>query len=160
MVHYSAEMWLQYVEGTIEEALALEMEDHLCRCGACLKLYALAAESLVSEQVSPQFTDAVMAKVTVSGNDEASEKPCPLIVSRQTPKIENTKQSLFNYAVAACLTLLLTAAGIFGQVSTALPAVTDADISLVDTASEKISSGWSKVIAEKTLSIIDTIKPD
>jgi len=160
MGHYSAEMWLQYVEGTIEAALAPEMEDHLCKCSACLKLYALAAESLVSEQVSPQFTDVVMGRVTEFGGNDAPEIPCFPEGSRQTPKTENTKQSLFNYAVAACLTLLLTAGGIFGHVSTALPAVTDADISLVDTAAKKVSTGWSEVIAEKTLSIIDTIKPD
>lgn len=158
MEHYSTDMWLQYIKGNIENAQAPEMEDHLCSCDSCLALYALIAESLVCEQVSPQFTDAVMAKVEASGY--SSQKQSLPVVSRQTPKAGDIKQSLFNYAVAACLTLLLTAGGIFGHVSTALPAVMEADISVVNTAAEKVSSGWSEVIAQKALSIIDTIKPD
>jgi len=153
--HYSPETWLEYIEGGITGAGALAMEEHLVQCEHCLRLYAFLAESAVSQQVSPAFTRRVMEQV-------ASGKKVPLrsSKSRQLQSTGSARQSLGNYAVAACLTLLLTVGGIFAGVASALPAVTATEISLADKAAEKMDLGWSEAIAEKTLSILDTIKPD
>lgn len=153
--HYSAETWLEYIEGGITGVGARAMEEHLVQCERCLRLYAFLAESAVSKQVSPAFTRRVMDQVA------SKEKvPSRALRSRQLHSTGSARQSLGNYAVAACLTLLLTAGGIFAGVASALPEVTGKEISLADKAAEKMDLGWSEAIAEKTLSILDTIKPD
>lgn len=149
MEHYSAGLWLRYIDGQVEADQAGEMECHLAQCDSCLKLYTLAAESCVTQEVSSQFTHEVMARVAASG-----------LKSKLPRSSGNRRQSLVNYAVAACLTLFLTAGGIFSNVATALPAVTLSKISLADTAAQKVGSGWSEVIAKKTLSIVDILKPE
>lgn len=159
MGHYSAEMWLQYIEGNIDTSQARTMEDHLAQCDTCLKLYALAAECSVDQEVSPQFTQKVMAHVTSGKGIWLSKNARPMI-PRTAQGTRKPRQALGNYAVAACLTLLLTAGGIFGNVAAALPAVTGSEMSLADTAAEKVSFGWSEAIAEKAISVLDIFKPD
>ena len=159
MEHYSAAMWLQYITGKVGSVQVLDMEQHLTQCDECLKLYALTAENSVSEQVSPRFTHGVMARVASSGRLTLPQNS-KLPSTKPFQRAGNSRQSLGNYAVAACLTLLLTAGGVFGSLADALPEMTSSEISLADNAADKVGSGWSEIIAEKTLSILDIIKPD
>lgn len=189
MEHYSAAMWLEYVEGSLDEDQALVMEQHLTKCDKCLELYASAAENYVCQQVSSQFTDEVMTRVLalqvkdqLSG--KADQKAASLLkttqeLTKETPRktaeqvkktrtktMEQSKrwrksrQALGNYAIAACLTLLLTAGGIFGGVASAVAESKDIELSFADKAAQKVGSGWSQIIAEKTLSILDIVTPD
>lgn len=174
MEHYSAAVWLQYIEGSVTPDQARQMENHLYRCRVCLKRYALAAESSFCEQVSPDFTDRVMAGIMSAGDFvfrkypdfQGIPKPSAKIAGplresapSQVRKAGRSRRSLGNYAVAACLTLLLTAGGIFGSLASTLPEVTDSKASLAEVAVETVSSG-SETVAEKTLSVLDIIKPD
>lgn len=184
MGHYRAATWLKYIEGNIGEDQALAMEQHLTQCDLCLELYASAAENSVCQQVSSQFTDGVMARIAslekysttkkdsrqaknqrnwrVDQNAVSVPKVMPVTRStaEKTPRGRNSRQALGNYAIAACLTLLLTAGGVFGGVASAIPEIKGIEISFADKAAKKAGSGWSQVIAEKTLSILDTVKPD
>lgn len=178
MEHYSAAMWLEYVEGSLGEDQALVMEQHLTKCDKCLELYASAAENYVCQQVSSQFTDEVMTKVLalqvkdqLSGKADQKAasllkttqeltKETPRKTAEQSKRWRKSRQALGNYAIAACLTLLLTAGGIFGGVASAVAESKDIELSFADKAAQKVGSGWSQIIAEKTLSILDIVIPD
>ncbi len=160
MKHYSGEMWLQYIDGNIEEARAEAMEGHLAQCDACLKLYVFLAESSVSPPVSARFTQEVMAQVVSSREAPSPERSRLPTILPVPQRIGSLRQSLGNYAIAALLTLLLTAGGIFANVAAGLPEFTGSEMSLADTAAQKVGFGWSEAIAEKTLSILAIFKPD
>lgn len=158
MEHYSAEKWLDYIEGKVEGDKSVAMETHLAECESCLKLYALTAESSIVPQISPDFAERVMAGVKVYKRTKLTGTSKRQVMSPVTER--NSRQSLGNYAVAACLTLLLTAGGIFANVASLLPTASGPEKSFADSAAEKVGYGWSETIAEKTISILDTIKPD
>lgn len=172
MEHYSAAMWLEYVEGSLGEDQALFMEQHLTKCDKCLELYASVAESYVCQQVSSQFTDEIMARVLspqvkgqLSGKADQRAASMSKVMSvrtntAKTSRWRRSRQALGNYAIAACLTLLLTAGGIFGNVASAVAESKDMEISFANKAAQKVGSGWSQVIAEKTLAILDIVIPD
>jgi len=183
--HYSADKWQKYVAGGLDKTQERAMEQHLSQCDKCLELYASAAEKMVCQQVSSQFTEGVMAKIAslekphsvsivpqVAGQlpgkaDQKSQSKSTAVLVRTNPptaakvaKSHNQRQSFGNYAIAACLTLLLTAGGIFGGVASAVTDTKGMEISITDKAVQKVGFGWSEVIAEKTLSIFDIVKPD
>lgn len=162
MEHYRVPEWQEYVCGSVDAGLAADMEQHLRQCDVCLDLYLEAAEySSQWGEVSSQFTDSVLAKLPKEIMPEEKRS----VVQSLTPagvaeETKLTKQSLGNYAIAACLTLLLTAGGIFGGIASAVPQLKGLEISFTDKAAQKVGSGWSEEVAEKTLSILDIVKPD
>lgn len=165
MEHYRAREWQEYVFGSVDAGLAEDMEQHLAQCAVCLDLYLEAAENSQWGEVSSQFTEAVLVKLPKEVMKEVMFVEKQSVAQSLTPACvaqgaKLTKQSLGNYAIAACLTLLLTAGGIFGGVASAVPQLKGLEVSFTDKAVQKVGSGWSEEVAEKTLSILDIVKPD
>src|SRR5690606_13818515 len=100
MNHKSYENWLEYVRDELNEETREIYENHLYSCDHCLELYlkAVEAEEFQMPEMadSSSFADSIMHQVT------ELKKP----TSKPKRKISQ-KQTIFNYFVAAAVTLVL-----------------------------------------------------
>ncbi|MBW8349390.1 hypothetical protein K0H71_08035 [Bacillus sp. IITD106] len=108
MNHKSYENWLEYVRDELNEETREIYENHLYSCDHCLELYlkAVEAEEFQMPEMadSSSFADSIMHQVT------ELKKP----TSKPKRKISQ-KQTIFNYFVAAAVTLVLMSTGVFSQ---------------------------------------------
>ena len=114
MNHISYEKWLQYVRGELDSTTQKLYDDHLYSCDQCLSIYLEAVEA--NEQFMPtmsnedMFTDLVMQQV-----DYQKKKS-----NTNTQKQSFYQKAIFHYLVAAAMTIILMASGVFSHLTNAL----------------------------------------
>lgn len=105
MNHFSYEQWTQYVKNEVDEKVRTRFDDHLYSCDQCLEVYlqVVANESdelpiLVNED---EFTNIVMSKVA----------------NKTTKAIPFYQKTVFHYAIAVAMTILLMSSGVFQSIT-------------------------------------------
>lgn len=145
--HFTANQWLAYIKGELEEETMVEMEDHLYVCDQCLHIYtALIA---TDENVSPiadgtAFTDQVMEGISRIDKEKLG-KPVP---SKRGKGYVN--QTIVHYAIAAGLTVVLMFSGVFEKLSEGTGTVQGTDFQRSESLTENMLN--------KTFSLLDSIK--
>lgn len=114
MKHYDTSAWLDYIEERVPVSEREQYELHLYECDICLSNYMKCMEDKtgIPDRIvlDDEFTNRVMAAVE-------SENRCDgqhiLPFQTQAPKLKWYQHSLFHYAAAAAITLVLMSAGVF-----------------------------------------------
>ncbi len=102
MKHFDSEAWILYRRGRLDEEQRRLMEDHLAVCDRCLHNYlALISgqEIHLAETLLPPDFNARVALIIGERKEEPHKK--------------GRARSLFNYTVAAAITLVLMSSGMF-----------------------------------------------
>ncbi|HHX75235.1 MAG TPA: hypothetical protein GX699_10075 [Firmicutes bacterium] len=151
MTHYTRQEWESFAGGRTAAKEDKKMEEHLLVCDACLKMYlsfiSPAHEHRAGGELSPQFTAQVMQKIDTYARKKKTER--------------TKKRMLFYYAVAACLTLCFTSAGIFGYLAEAIPELKTGRPAFAATRQPGVSRfGWSDRLLDNTLHLLEAITPD
>ena len=152
MKHFNEKEMAEYIQGSVKPQIADLMEEHFLHCSLCLEKFTRAAQAFHFPQVPTSFTDEVMESVAVQHVFWKRQT----VLRSSNPK----KQMLVNYAVAACLTVLLTFGGAFGILAKSVPHLAGFQEHVGESAKETFSTGWSAQLAEKAVSIIDVFIPD
>lgn len=104
--HIQFEEWVHYLNGDLDESVRLAYEEHLYECDHCLEQYMKAMEvSTIEIPDISHLTDSIMKEV--NSFKEKDKKP-----------LSNTsthKQIVTHYILAAAMTILLMATGVFSQ---------------------------------------------
>lgn len=108
--HYSKEEWVLYYLEDIHKDQLIQMENHLYSCDQCLEQYMTVIEKI---EVLPKlknenkFTDSIMGQIFELEKVEL----------KKHPSTNFHKQTVFNYLLAAGLTILLMMTGLFEKIS-------------------------------------------
>ena len=112
MKHYARGDWLLYRDNRIDEKQRRLMEDHLALCDRCLRTYLdtiTEREIHRAEGLLPaDFSTAVLVGIRRE---------------RKGGKGRRRTRSLFNYAMAAAITLVLMSSGLFDLLPRELPGI-------------------------------------
>lgn len=132
MNHPGQSLWEKYVEGSLEESVREQCEEHLAACEQCLGLYMNVLEQ---QQELPQLTDetvfleAVMERYDAARWDQEDgrlvmpdEPEHKLKGSGAERGIERPPRRkglhpIVHYAVAAIITAVLMSAGVFDSLT-------------------------------------------
>jgi len=140
--HYSYELWLKYVNNDLKETDRTLLEDHLYTCDHCLELYMNAVDE--QEEMLPSifdettFMEGIMKGIAAERVEEA-----PNVQSKRA----FYQSSIFHYAIAACVTLVLMNTGVFQTIIKHTETIQKAEF-----PQEKSSEG----LVNKTFAWIDT----
>ncbi|GIN63689.1 hypothetical protein J27TS8_36820 [Robertmurraya siralis] len=143
MTHISYDEWKRYVENELNERDRERYEDHLYTCDQCLELYLEAVTEL--EPTLPvlsntdDFTNAIMAQVI-----ESKEKE----IDKKVPFYQKT---LFHYTIAAAMTLLFMASGIFQSITNYVDAVEGSEL-------KQSTPSVTEELVNKTFAWMDQLK--
>lgn len=103
--HYSYEDWCNYVKNEIDGTVREDYEFHLYSCDQCLELYTKVLAADVTElpaiREENDFTDGVMAEIA------------ELKKQKLVKKKSFYQSSVFHYLLAAAMTVVLMASGVF-----------------------------------------------
>ncbi len=135
MKHYSAQEWRKFISGELSPFERELYERHLYGCDCCLQVYMECVEHAADELP------------LLSNEDEFAEKVMSGVVPAKGRVWHNP---LFQYAVAACITFLLLASGVFHDI-----AACTAEMNVV--ASSLQHESLSAKLMEKTVSVLDAI---
>ncbi|WP_312096049.1 hypothetical protein [Niallia sp.] len=122
--HYSRDHWMKYVKDELNETERIVLEDHLYTCDQCLELYIDAVDK--QEEILPSISDEaafmndIMKKIS---NDMVIEN----VGEKKRPFYQS---SIFHYAIAASLTLLLMSAGFFQSIIKHTETIQKAELSV------------------------------
>jgi len=142
--HYSKNDWMKYVNDELNEKERAFLENHLYTCDQCLELYIDAVD--MQEEILPSISDEaafmndIMQKITFENMEieKIEEKKRPFYQS-----------SIFHYAIAASLTLILMSAGFFQSIIKHTETIQKAEVSL----KEEPKSGG---LVDKTFAWMDS----
>ncbi|MBS4179452.1 hypothetical protein [Lederbergia citrea] len=151
--HKTFENWLQYVQEELEEKTRLEYENHLYSCDHCLELYVAALES--NERNLPKmedewaFTDAIMQGIEKNQDEVTTNDRVAAVKIEPNQKKKLQQKTMFNYILAAAMTLLLMSTGVFSQlmnvIQTFESSSTRANTSFVAQIMDKSASLTTKI---------------
>jgi anti-sigma factor RsiW len=146
--------WSAYIGQQLDANVTKEYEEHLYTCDACLQLYMSAVHA--SPQLTVNITQAITEQIMAEIQPAEVESPVKrnAVVVAITPKkkqVSLTRRPLFQYGVAAVITLVLMSAGAFQGLSM--------KISHIESATQKDQKeSYSQKLMEKTVSMLDTIQ--
>ncbi|MEI7025748.1 hypothetical protein [Paenibacillus sp. y28] len=106
--HPSVLVWQQYVENLLPNEEREPLEEHLYSCDMCLSLYMQVVENQEHRQPSkqmPQLTEQIMGQIALH-----QYKGVELLHKKRF-----YQRTIFHYAVASIVTLVLMWSGIFEQ---------------------------------------------
>ncbi|PLR86465.1 hypothetical protein [Bacillus sp. V33-4] len=115
MNHFSIEDWKKYLKNEISDDVRGTYENHLYSCDQCLDLYMRALSedeaALPAIEAETDFTNVVMKSIAIVKQGSQQEK--------QPVKREKRyyQTAAFHYVLAAAMTLLLMATGVFQSVT-------------------------------------------
>jgi anti-sigma factor RsiW len=153
MRHYSSEEWLAYVEGKLSAENQREYEDHLYNCDVCLQLYTACMVSLelgsvtsssISSDLNEAFTEQIMTRIK-------SEKQLLPKLSTPLRKTALYRKPVFQYALAAAITLILMTTGVFHGITGGI-----GQQSL--TTKQTVYASYTDQLMDKTVAMLDSIQ--
>jgi len=122
--HYSKDYWMKYVRDELKETERILLEDHLYTCDQCLELYIDAVdmkeEKLPSISDEVAFMNDIMKQITNENMDRKKD------AKKKRPFYQS---SIFHYAIAASLTLILMSAGFFQSIIKHTETIQKAEVS-------------------------------
>jgi hypothetical protein len=105
MRHFLKEDWLLFSQHLLDGQREIEMEKHLENCNDCLEIYIQTIEEMPAYEYSQNLTQVIMQQIPKKKN-------------------YNKNKMLFEYFVAASITLFLMTSGVFQFISNAIPSTT------------------------------------
>jgi anti-sigma factor RsiW len=150
--HYSKQVWMDYARGQLMEEDRSGIEAHLYDCDACLQLYmecmSQEVELLSDEnnlgQAAEEWTDQIMETILIQKKK-----------SRIHPRHAKTplyQRSWLQFTVAAAITLILMAAGLF-------QGVMSPSNKIQAEPRQAHESSYTDQLMDKTVMLLDTIQP-
>lgn len=142
MEHFNKDQWIRYAMDLVDEDTKDEMEEHLLNCDLCLEIYTnIISENLENnEHPAADFSKKVMRNIKIDIKDQ-------------------NKKKLLYYAIAASLTLMLTASGLFNYVGNKFSTISTSAIKKQTDYKMLIKSGWSEKLFNKSSNILENITP-
>lgn len=112
MRHYPDQAWMLYVQDQVPEQTRESMEEHLLSCDACLTQYMEQIELVARLDTLPP---------SVAGHELVNQ-----VMHRVTKEVRRRhtssfRQRLLHYVVAAAITFILMASGLFQSMITSDP---------------------------------------
>lgn len=142
--HYSKDHWMKYVKDELNDTERILLEDHLYTCDQCLELYIDAVDT--QEEILPSISDeaAFMNDIMKKISNENME--IEKVIEKKRPFYQS---SIFHYAIAASLTLILMSAGFFQSIIKHTETIQKAEVSFKE---EQKSGG----LVDKTFAWMDS----
>jgi hypothetical protein len=145
--------WSAYIGQHLDAHITKEYEEHLYTCDACLQLYMCAVDTppqLTVTNTTHEITEQIMAEIQPA-ELETQARRNTTIVPITPRKLPLTRRPLFQYGVAAVITLVLMSAGAFQSLSMTISHIES-------TAQKDQQESYSQKLMEKTVSMLDTIQ--
>ncbi|GAA0135496.1 hypothetical protein YSY43_23360 [Paenibacillus sp. YSY-4.3] len=141
--------WDKFIQGELNEQQTRQVEALLLHDAGALEAYMAALDRLEQElpglQQEEAFIEAVMRKIPAQGEAQKAREPSDRIIR----KGRLNEHPLFNYVIAASITLFLLSLGAFDHLNSGTEHI-------IPPAAE---SSVSKKIMDKTAGWIDQLKP-
>jgi anti-sigma factor RsiW len=153
MRHYSSEEWSAYVEGRLTAENQHEYEDHLYGCDACLQLYTDCTASLelgpaIVASIPSDPNEAFIEQIMVRIESEKQQLHKPINPLR---KMALYQKPIFQYALAAAITIILMTTGIFQGITGG------SEKQPLDTK-QTLDASYTDQLMDKTVAILDAIQ--
>ncbi|EOR21515.1 hypothetical protein KGR20_09795 [Cytobacillus oceanisediminis] len=142
--HYSKDDWMKYVNDELNEKERAFLENHLYTCDQCLELYIDAVD--MQEEILPSISDEAAFMNDIMQKISFENMEIEKIEERKRPFYQS---SIFHYAIAASLTLILMSAGFFQSIIKHTETIQKAEVSL----KEEPKSGG---LVDKTFAWMDS----
>jgi anti-sigma factor RsiW len=151
MKHYNIEVWSAYVEGRLPAENQHEYEDHLYGCDACMQLYTECISSLeidsvasISSDTNEAFIEQIMVRIE-------SEKKQLRKLSTPFHKPALYRKPVFQYALAAAITIILMTTGIFQGITSGIE-------QSPTTTTQTLDASYTDQLMDKTVAMLDAIQ--
>jgi hypothetical protein len=151
MKHYSSEEWPAYIEGRLPAEKQREYEDHLYRCDVCMLLYTECISSLeldsvasISSDLNEAFIEQIMVRI------KSERKPLHKL-STPFRKPALYRKPVFQYALAAAITIILMTTGIFHGITSGIEQSPPATTQTLD-------ASYTDQLMDKTVAMLDAIQ--
>jgi anti-sigma factor RsiW len=148
--------WQAYIKHQLQNDTSLEYEEHLYACDACLELYMEVVEALqqpTSVKAINKQADKIMAQIQSENHVDTPEKIAVqgIVTPKGIRRVPLTRRPLFQYGVAAILTLMLMSAGVFQGLSHR--------ISHIESKTNRDQQeSFSQKLMEKTVAMLDAVQ--
>ncbi|MDU1847368.1 MAG: hypothetical protein E6778_17695 [Niallia nealsonii] len=142
--HYSKDDWMKYVNDELNEKERAFLENHLYTCDQCLELYIDAVD--MQEEILPSISDEAAFMNDIMQKISFENMEIEKIEERKRPFYQS---SIFHYAIAASLTLIMMSAGFFQSIIKHTETIQKAEVSL----KEEPKSGG---LVDKTFAWMDS----
>lgn len=127
MTHFPYEEWEKYIKNELNEDVREKLEDHLYSCDQCLDIYLQAVTEHENElpiiSIESDFTDRIMTEIGKMKEAEPDLEPArkagqPIPIDEGRKKAKPFYDTaVFHYFLAAAMTLLLMATGVFQSIT-------------------------------------------
>jgi predicted anti-sigma-YlaC factor YlaD len=146
----SARDWQAYIDNRLTREQVISYEEHLYSCEVCLQIYMNILDAVAEEgsrEAGSAVTDLIMA--AIAEKERIAAKPS----KKGKPKksIPWSRRPLFQYAVAAIITLVLMSAGVFQGLSMRINHIESF-------TTQPKQESFSQKLMEKTVSMIDVVQ--
>jgi hypothetical protein len=153
MRHYSIEEWSVYAGGQLSAKAQREHEAHLYGCEACLQLYM---DCVAVPDVDPGTSASEHYYLEEAWIEQILDRIESLKQSNQTlasppRKKALYRKSIFQYALAAAITILLMATGIFRGITGGIDQSPPA-------AKQTLDASYTDQLMDKTVAMLDAIQ--
>jgi anti-sigma factor RsiW len=154
MKHFNVAEWSEYAEGRITVEKQRELEAHLYSCEACLQLYMDCVAQLDTQPVEgvpepdymeDKWIDEIMSRI------EEQKQPFQSLSLSPPRKLALYRRPVFHYSLAAAITIILMATGIFQGITGGMDQLPLATKQMQDTS---YTDKWMN----KTVAMLDTIQ--
>lgn len=143
--HYRPDEWLAYIQDLLPDPLRNQMEEHLAVCEHCLLDYMMSLEGLPLAEPeerlgSPHLVEDVMRLI----REEADQ-------SGKAGRDRWYRRTLFHYAAAAAITIIMMSVGLFQEMP--------GQLERWEADSRKQSPSLSERLMDRTSTFLDSLKP-
>ena len=142
--HYSRDHWMKYVKDELSETERIMLEDHLYTCDQCLELYIDVVDK--QEEILPSISDETAFMNDIMKQIFNENMVIEKVGDKKRPFYQS---SIFHYAIAASLTLILMSAGFFQTIIKHTETIQKAELS----AKQESKTGG---FVDKTFAWMDT----
>jgi anti-sigma factor RsiW len=153
MKHYCIEEWSAYVKGQLSAEAQREHEAHLYGCEACLQLYMDCITALEDEPVTNAPKPSYMEDTWIEQiMDRIENQKQPLqMLSNPLRKIALYRKPIFQYALAAAITIILMTTGIFHGITSGIE-------QSPPTTKQTLDASYTDQLMDKTVAMLDAIQ--
>ena len=154
MKHFSVAEWSAYAGGQLTAEIQRELEAHLYGCDACLEIYMDCISNLDTQAVEAVSEPAYMEDKWIEqimNRIEEEKLPSQLVPFSPPRKIAFYRKPIFHYALAAAITIILMATGIFQGITGGMdqpPLATK----------QTLTTSYTDKLMNKTVAMLDTIQ--
>jgi hypothetical protein len=153
MKHYDIEAWSAYVKGQLSAEAQCDQEAHLYGCEACLQLYM---DCVIAHDVEPvtnapkpsyledKWIEQIMIRIE-------TQKQLHHKLSAPFRKPALYRMPVFQYALAAAITISLMTTGIFHEITSGIE-------QSPPTTTQTLDTSYTDQLMDKTVAVLDAIQ--